>query len=83
MEIKFVKQTKITVIIKLSLSMPSFVFAVIFQRPFTVLSGHVYRAFSHDVTSAILVSQNNDVTSAILVSQNNSTAAMLVSQIKI
>ena len=51
--------------------MPSFVFAVIFQRPFTVLSGHVYRAFSHDVTSATLVYQNN------------STAAMLVSQIKI
>ena len=63
--------------------MPSFVFAVIFQRPFTILSGRVKRTFSRDVTSAILVSQNNDVTSAILVSQNNSTAAMLVSQIKI
>ena len=34
---------------------------------------------SHDVTAAILVSQNNE-TVAILVSQNNETVAMLVSQ---
>ena len=38
-----------------------------------------HRVFSHDVTAAILVSQNNE-TAAILVSQNNETAAMLVSQ---
>ena len=41
---------------------------------------HVDRVFSHDVTAAILVSQNSE-TAAILVSQNNETAAMLVSQI--
>ena len=39
----------------------------------------LYRVFSHDVTAAILVSQNNE-TAAILVSQNNETAAILVSQ---
>ena len=37
------------------------------------------RVFSHDVTAAILVTQNNE-TAAMLVSQNNETAAMLVSQ---
>ena len=37
-----------------------------------------YRAFLHDVTAAILVSQNNE-TAVILVSQNNKTAAMLLS----
>ena len=39
----------------------------------------VYRVFSHDITAAILVSQNNEM-AAILVSQNNETAAMLVFQ---
>ena len=39
----------------------------------------LYRVFSHDVTAAILVSQNNE-TAAILVSQNNEMAAMFVSQ---
>ena len=39
----------------------------------------INRVFSHDVTAAILVSQNNE-TAAILVSQNNETAAILVSQ---
>ena len=39
----------------------------------------LYGVFSHDVTAAILVSQNNE-TAAMLVSQNNETAAMLVSQ---
>ena len=38
-----------------------------------------YRVFSHDVTAAMLVSQNNEM-AAILVSQNNEMAAMLVSQ---
>ena len=38
-----------------------------------------YRVFSLDVTTAILVSQNNE-TADILVSQNNETAAMFVSQ---
>ena len=38
-----------------------------------------YRVFSHDVTAAMFVSQNNE-TAAMLVSQNNETAAMLVSQ---
>ena len=46
-----------------------------------VCSSHLSpnRVFSHDITAAILVSQNNE-TAAILVSQNNETAAMLVSQ---
>ena len=37
------------------------------------------RVFLHDVTAAILESENNK-TAAMLVSQNNETAAMLVSQ---
>ena len=37
------------------------------------------RAFSHDVTAAVLVFQNNE-TAAVLVFQNNETAAILVYQ---
>ena len=37
-----------------------------------------YRVFSHDVTAAILVSQNN-VTAAMLVSQTNPLGAVLFS----
>ena len=38
-----------------------------------------YRVFSHDVTAAMLVSQNEEM-AAMLVSQNEEMAAMLVSQ---
>ena len=41
----------------------------------------MYRAFSRDVTAAILVFQSNK-TGAILVFQHNETAAMLVFQTK-
>ena len=39
---------------------------------------HLYRVFSHDVTAAILVSQNNE-TAAMLVSQTNPMGAELFS----
>ena len=38
----------------------------------------IYRVFSHDVTAAILVSQNNE-TAAMLVSQTNPVGAELFS----
>ena len=34
------------------------------------ITNYIYRVFSHDVTAAILVSQNNE-TAAMLVSQTN------------
>ena len=39
---------------------------------------HQYRVFSHDVTAAILVSQNNE-TAAMLVSQTNPVGVELLS----
>ena len=41
----------------------------------------VYRVFSHDVTVAILVSQNNE-TAAMLVSQTNPVGVELFSYVK-
>ena len=43
-----------------------------------VLTGCPYRVFSHDVTAAILVSQNNE-TAAMLVSQTNPLGVALFS----
>ena len=42
---------------------------------------HIYRAFSHDVTAAILVFQNNK-TAVLLVFQTNSLGVELFSYIK-
>ena len=41
----------------------------------------VYRVFSHDVTAAILVSQNNEM-AAMLVSQTNPVGVELFSYVK-
>ena len=40
------------------------------KQPFLTFSCSLHRVFSHDVTAAILVSQNNE-TAAMLVSQTN------------
>ena len=45
------------------------------------LTAHIYRVFSHDVTAAILVSQNNK-TAAMLVSQTNPVGFELFSYAK-
>ena len=45
------------------------------------LTAHIYRVFSHDVTAAILVSQNNK-TAAMLVSQTNPVEFELFSYAK-
>ena len=39
--------------------------------------GHIYRAFSHDVTAAIFVYQNNE-TAPVLVYQTNETVAIML-----
>ena len=45
-------------------------FSEYYQMTYKVHAEKVYRLFSHDVTAAILVFQNNE-TSAMLVSQTN------------
>ena len=44
----------------------------------TFIESAIYRVFSHDVTAAILVSQNNE-TAAMLVSQTNPLGVVLFS----
>ena len=48
------------------------------KQPFLTFSCTLYRVFSHDVTAAILVSQNNE-TAAMLVSQTNPLGVELFS----
>ena len=48
------------------------------NAPVTRNQGASYRVFSHDVTAAILVSQNNE-TAAMLVSQTNPLGVVLFS----
>jgi len=47
-------------------------------EPFAVVESPEYRVFSHDVTAAILVSQNNE-TATMLVSQTNPVGVELFS----
>ena len=59
-----------------------YTFFVLFSLPFHILFSHhfidTYRLLSHDVTAAILVSQNNE-TAAMLVSQTNPVRVELFS----
>ena len=60
------------------MQLPSIViFCNTFKRPLMVFS-LCYRVFSHDVTAAILVSQNNE-TAAMLVSQTSPVGVELFS----
>ena len=61
-----------------SLSQPSRGQRVKRERLGTKLQVYRYRVFSHDVTAAILVSQNNE-TAAMLVSQTNLVGVELFS----
>ena len=55
-----------------------FLFLRIFHLPLSFNSISFYRAFSHDVTAAILVFQNNE-TAAMLVYQENPLGVQLFS----
>ena len=61
------------------LFLPAIFFELSITRTFLIsLEGLSYRVFSHDITTAILVSQNNE-TAAMLVSQTNPVGVELFS----